>query len=796
MSERSEVSLAGRREPRHLVEDRALGLARAARSAGHGLLLETDAFQLIESVGLACPRRLFAANADAVATLDLSFLATSRAVVKVVSPEIGHKTDVGGVAIVDNTPAAVRDAVATMSRALTGRAVTGFAIAECVTYDPSPGAEWLLGLRWTDEFGAVVTIGCGGVAAEFLAGALEPGRDVAVLLPSADRASIVAALERLVFTPLVTGGVRRQKARVSLNDLCDAVERMARLAPACRPDGLPELEINPLVPSNGAMVALDIFAKVGTREFRARRPRPLEKMRNLLTPRTVAIAGVSAHMNPGHVILNNLLREGFPADAIRIVKPGATEIEGCRAVPSIKDLAEPVDLLVLSIPAAQVPEAIIDTVSYRKAESVIVIPGGLEEKAGTADLLARMHAALGASRLTAWQGPIVNGGNCLGIQSRPGRYDTMFLPSYKLFAESEGRGAESEGPARRSLDEGGRSGAHLAIVSQSGAFAASRVTRLAGIKPRYCITVGNQMDLTIGDYLQHLQTDPEVKVVGVYVEGFKPLDGTASLEAIRRMTAAGVTVVIYRAGRTQAGAAATASHTASMAGDYTVTSQLARAAGAIVADTLDDFTDLVSLFTRLGSKKVTGRRIGALSNAGYECVALADSIGDLELASFTDHTDARLAALFDRSRLAAVVDVHNPLDLTPMMSDEGYEAGCRIVLDDEHVEAGVIGCVPATPALNTLPASPVHGEDLERPDSLPSRLIRLYRESRKPWIAIVDAGTIYDPLAHALQAGGIPTFRSADRALRLLGAFLAERLATDQPRSSSSSQRAMATSSS
>jgi acyl-CoA synthetase (NDP forming) len=304
------------------------------------------------------------------------------------------------------------------------------------------------------------------------------------------------------------------------------------------------------------------------------------------------------------------------------------------------------------------------------------------------------------------------------------------------------------------------------------------VTRLAGIKPRFCITVGNQMDLTIGDYLQYLQTDSEVKVVGVYVEGFTPLDGIASLEAIGRMTTAGVTVILYRAGRTQAGAAATASHTASMAGDYTVTRQLARAAGAIVADTLDDFTDLVSLFTMLGSKPVSGRRLGALSNAGYECVAIADSIGDLELASFTSDTNAKLAALFDRSRLAAVVDVHNPLDLTPMMNDEGYEIACRYLLGDEHVDVGVIGCVPATPALNTLPASPVHGEDIERQGSLAARLIRLAGDSRKPWISIVDAGTIYDPFALKLQAGGVPTFRSADRALRLLNVFIADRLAT------------------
>ena len=750
--------------------DSALGFARAARAKGDALLLEADAFQILEAAGLRCPRRLFAKNPTEAAALDVTVLGSTRAVVKVVSSAIAHKTDIGGVAIVENTNAAVAAAVAAMEQAVAGRRVEGYSIAECIPYDPAPGGEWLLGLRWTDEFGAVVTIGCGGVAAEFLADALEPGRDVAVLSPSADRPAIESALQRLVFTPLVTGGVRRQRPRATLDALCQAVERMARLAPACRPDGLPEIEINPLVPSNGTLVALDVLAKVGTRESSAPRPRPIHKIRKLLVPRTVAIAGVSSQMNPGHVILNNLIREGFERANIHVVKPATAEIEGCRAVPSIQALPEPVDLLVLSIPAAQVPQAIVDVVEHQKAESVIVIPGGLEEKSGTGDLLEEMHAAVDASRKTTWEGPVINGGNCLGVQSRPGKYDTMFLPQHKLFGEARGAGREAEETDREA-------GAGLAIVSQSGAFAASRITRLPGIKPRYNITVGNQMDLTIGDYLRYLQGDPEVSVIGVYVEGFRPLDGTAALDAIRRATAAGVTVILYRAGRTQAGAAATASHTASMAGDYTVTRELARAAGAIVADSLDDFTDLVSMFTLLGARQVLGQRVGALSNAGYECVAIADSIGELELPAFTATTTERLGALLDAFRLTALVDVHNPLDLTPMANDECYEAAARRILEDDRVDVGVIGCVPATPALNTLPASSRHGEDIGREGSLARRLLKLKDETTKPWIAVIDAGSIYDPLACALQEGGIPTFRAADRALRLLNVFVAERFA-------------------
>jgi acyl-CoA synthetase (NDP forming) len=740
-------------------------------------LLEPDAFQLLEGAGIRCPRRLFARNADEAATLDVALLGSPRVAVKVVSAEIAHKTDVGGVAIVDSTSESVTAAIRVMERRLADHPIAGFSIAEFIPYDPSPGGEWLVGLRWTDEFGPVVSIGAGGVATEFLAKGIEPGRDVAVFSPGrTDPARIDAALERLLFTPLAIGNVRNQPARTTLARLRGTVERFATLARSCRPDGLRELEVNPLVVAcSGELVALDVLAVVGSRPLHVPPPRPAEKLRHLLTPRTIAVAGVSTSLNPGHVILNNLIRGGFAREAITVVKPAVAEIEGCKAVPSIAALRERVDLLVLSIPAAQVPEALIDTVEHRKAESAIVIPGGLEEKAGTAALVAQMHAVLEAARETDWGGPVVNGGNCLGIQSLPGHYDTMFLPPHKL---DSGSGTRDPGSGTGDPGSGIRDqGFTLAIVAQSGAFAASRMTRLAGIRPRYCITVGNQMDLTIGDYLAFLERDPVVKVFGVYVEGFKPLDGAATLDAIRRITAGGSTVILYRAGRTAAGAQATASHTASVAGDYTVTRELARAAGAIVADTLDDFTDLVVLFSLLQSCPVYGRRLGAISNAGYECVAIADNLGELELSPLTDATRARLSALFEASRLSTVVDVHNPLDLTPITDDAGYEAAVRRVLEDDSVDVAVVGCVPATPALNTLPASPDHREDLLREGSVAQRLVQVRRESHKPWIAIVDAGPLYDPLVRELQRGGIPTFRAADRALRLLNVFVEERFA-------------------
>jgi acyl-CoA synthetase (NDP forming) len=401
--------------------------------------------------------------------------------------------------------------------------------------------------------------------------------------------------------------------------------------------------------------------------------------------------------------------------------------------------------------AAQVPALMAEVIERRSAESVILIPGGLGERSGSEGHVERLHAELADARRSEWGGPLLNGGNCLGIRSAPGRYDTLFIPRHKLrFPDAE--------PAP------------LAVVAQSGAFAVSRASKLDDLDPRYLVSIGNQLDLTVGDYLEHLADDPELRVIACYVEGFRPGDGRRWLRAVARFVDRGGTAVLYRAGRTAAGARASASHTASIAGDYAVTSELAAAAGVRLADSLADFEALVRLAVALDGKRpgAAGElRLGAVSNAGFECVAVADNLGPFRLAPFADATRGRLGELFRSRRVDAIVEVHNPLDLTPILDDEGFEEAARAVLDDPGVDLGVIGCVPLTGALQTLPAGAGHGEDLEAQGSVVERLLRL-RHHPKPWVAVVDAGPLYDPMAHHLAAGGVPTFRTVDRALRLL----------------------------
>jgi acyl-CoA synthetase (NDP forming) len=175
------------------------------------------------------------------------------------------------------------------------------------------------------------------------------------------------------------------------------------------------------------------------------------------------------------------------------------------------------------------------------------------------------------------------------------------------------------------------------------------------------------------------------------------------------------------------------------------------------------------LAVALDGRRVDGLSLGVVSNAGFECVAVADSLRPLRLAPLEADTRRRLDAIFDRARIAGFVDVHHPLDLTPIAGDEAFAAAVEAVLDDPGVDVALVGCVPLTAALATLP------DEVEREGGVTARLAALWRDSDKAWVAVVDSGALYDPFASALAAAGVPVFRSADRAARLLARYTAWR---------------------
>jgi len=394
----------------------------------------------------------------------------------------------------------------------------------------------------------------------------------------------------------------------------------------------------------------------------------------------------------------------------------------------------------------------VDLVENHLAHTITLISGGFGETEAGKEAETRMREAVERSHRRPDGGVLVNGGNCLGIISVPGGYNTFFIPSYKLPIH--------DAP-----------GTNVACISQSGAHLVTQMSNLDGvIRPRYLISFGNQIDVTVSDYLEYLEKDPAIEVFAVYLEGFRRGDGQRFLEIARRIVAGGRNVLLYKGGRTLEGQAAAASHTASVVGDYDVCRALVRSAGVVECTTLDSFDDDAMTFSFLAGRRSLGPRVAVMSNAGFECTSSADRLYGLTLARFAPETERRL-----RELLPGIVDVHNPIDATPVCTTERYVGCVEAIAEDPGVDAVVVAGVPNTPALDDLPEGEGHKEDISQPASLPSRLIEVFGRSRKPMIFSVDAGALYEPCVRMMKAAGLPCFGKVDRATRALSAFLGVR---------------------
>ncbi|HOW89899.1 MAG TPA: CoA-binding protein, partial [Elusimicrobiales bacterium] len=517
-----------------------------------------------------------------------------------------------------------------------------------------------------------------------------------------------------------------------------------------------EFEVNPLAVSKGALIALD-----GVLRFRPAvkkgRARPSRKgVSALLAPATVAVVGVSEKKsNMARIILNNMLKAGFDPGRLFIVKEGVSEIDGVKCYAGPGALPAAVDMYVVAVPSSEVPDVLEAAGASGKVNGVVLISGGMGEKAGSEGVAAGVEGAIERARL---KNPdfALSGGNSLGIVLPRSKVNTLFIPEYKM-AYPLGENPRTAGTA---------------FVSQSGAFVISALSKMPWLKPAYSVTVGNQQDVTVVDYVDRLSEEEDLKVILVYIEGFKYADGLLLARVIEKARKKGKQIVLYKAGRTAAGQKAVMGHTASIAGDYQAARAVLGRAGALVADDFDSFNDLAMLACHFSGFSPGSGRVFFMSNAGFEAAGMADRAAPpLSAEPAGDRLAGDIRKALKEHRLDAIVDVKNPLDITPMASDAAIGKVTELALRSGEFGAVLLSMVPLTPAMNTLPASgSAYPDDLER--SFLGPAAELMRQERTPLILCVAAGELYDPYcARALELG-IPVFRSADRAALRYGEYL------------------------
>lgn len=594
-----------------------------ARSEGRAALDEASGKALLASFGIRTPHSTVVPDAEAggraAGQLQGPF------VVKVISPDILHKSDAGGVALRLADAAAVETAIREMAAkpTISAAAVEGWLVEEMVP----PGREMVIGGLNDPEFGPMIMVGLGGIFVELL-------QDVSFRICPISRNDARAMLDELKGVALLRGA--RGEAAVDENALIEAMLALGG------EDGIllrfagqvAEADLNPIIVSSQGAVAVDArFILAGEEGFKPAKkdtsPPAREMFRPLFEPRTIAVLGASAkEVQIANTFIRRLKDFGF-AGSIYPIHPQASEIEGLTAYPSMAETPEQIDYAYVAIGAQRIPEAL--AAGRGRCRIAQVISSGFGEIAeGRA-----LEQELVDTARTA--GIRVVGPNCLGTYSPRGG---LTFPS-------------------NAPKELGRIG----VVSQSGGLSTDIIKRgqWRGLRFSGLVTMGNSADVKPHELVEYYFDDPETRAVGLYIEDVR--EGRAFFDLLRSHPAP-KPVVVLKGGRTAAGREAAASHTGALAGDNRAWEALAAQLPVALVSSVDDFIDVLLALQhfKLRPEKPT-RSVVLFGNGGGASVLGTDAFADhgLMVRAFEGDALARLEAM----GLPPGTSVLNPID-TPV----------------------------------------------------------------------------------------------------------------------------------
>ncbi len=635
-----------------------------------------------------------------------------------------------------------------------------------------PAVDLRISLNNTREFGMVISAGMGGVDAELDERNFRKDRaSVYAVAELTDAGNFLDLFRRTLAYQKLAALAKRDGKSLPDDSLKACFDALIALANSCSPNNpeaafvLQSLELNP-VNAGDELIARAARCEFGT-PIAHRLPRPIHKIDKLIHPSSIGIIGVSAgSMNFGRIILRNLMGSGYGKEKMTIIRAGESEIDGVKCVASLKALDHKLDLLIVAVAASAVYELVDEIIETDAVESVMLIPGSLGETKKSREPAAALAARINAAHGKDGGGPIFLGANCLGVVSHPGSYDSWFIPLERL-------PKPKKKPERNSV-----------MLSQSGAFMITRLSQNPWLDPRYMLALGNQTDLTHGDMLSYFSERPEIETIGIYIEGFKDLDGLDFAKAVRKAVANGKQVVVYKSGRTPPGMDGVMGHTASIAGGLTLFESVVRQAGAIVAEDFNSFDDLLYLAGALHHKKIGGNRLGAISGAGFEAVGMADSIVSetfsMQMGTLTSSTVTQVEEILVAKKLDALVEVRNPIDINPGADDEAHLQITEAFAQDPNIDAVVVGLDPTAPSVRALVESKLRpGFDIQDPKSTVHLMPPIVRRNDKPIIGIVDGGSLYDAMSAQLMDQGVCVFRNCARGTRALVRYFEARLYAD-----------------
>ena len=568
-------------------------------------------------------------------------------VMKVVSPQILHKTDVGGVKVGINSAGEVKKAFNDMYGRLSkkkGVNVKGILLEKMVP----KGVELIVGIQNDPQFGPVIMVGLGGIMTEVM-------KDVAFRMLPITTSDAKSMLNELKGSQLLKGF--RGSEPVDLGMVAGMLARIGKLGME-NADYINSIDFNPVVvyPKSHYVVDAKIILNDTVKKNSISKAKPNKNhMETFFTPKSVALVGASASKGKiGNSILDSLVNYDFKGEVYPI-NPRADKIFGKKCYPSVADIPGDVDLVVISVDLSITPPVLEDC-AKKGVHSVVIVSGGGKELGGK-----RAAYEAEAKRLSAKHNIRIIGPNCIGMFNAANRLDCAFQGQERMIRAKLG---------------------NVALLSQSGTMGISFLETADSFGLSKMVSYGNRSDVDEADMIWYLANDPQTSVILLYVEGFG--DGRKFINTAKRvMKETKKPVVIWKSGRTALGAKQAASHTGSLGGSNAIIMGAFKQAGIISVDSYQELAAVAkALAWQQGAK---GNRAAMTSNGAGPMIGGIDHFDrmGLKLAKVTSKSLKRMKEHFPPTY---VIGKGNPADVTGGASAEDYQFVIRTFMDDPNVD--------------------------------------------------------------------------------------------------------------
>jgi acetyl coenzyme A synthetase (ADP forming)-like protein len=596
-----------------------------------------------DAYGIPVPKEGVAKSAAEAAKMatDMGF----PVVMKIVSPDILHKTEAGGVIVGVKTAADAEKSYATiLANAKKYKAdakIEGIQVQQML----AGGTEVIVGSITDGSFGKLVAFGLGGVLVEIL-------KDVTFRLAPATRDDALSMLDGIQAHDMLKGV--RGGDPVSRDALADVIVKVSQLV-SDFPE-IVELDLNPVFATKKDAIAADVRIVVDF-DYKPRpAPRPTEEivtaMNRIMQPRAVAVIGASAEDGKiGNSVMKNLINGGYQGE-IYPIHPKVPEVLGKRAYKSVKDIPGKIDVAVFAIPAPLVAGALKEC-GEKQIPGAVLIPSGFAETGNVA--LQDQIVAVAREYNVRLMGP-----NIYGFYYTPKNLCATFCTPYDV-----------KGKAALSSQSGG---VGMAIIGFS---------RSAKMGVSAIVGLGNKSDIDEDDLLTFFEQDPNTQVVAMHVEDLK--DGRSFAEVAKRVSKK-KPVIVLKAGRTAMGARAAQSHTAALAGNDRIYDDILRQSGVVRAMSLNDMLEFARCLPILPTPK--GENVVIITGAGGSGVLLSDACVDngLKLMAMPPDLDAAFRKFIPPFGAAG-----NPVDITGGEPPTTYQNTIKLGLEDPRIHALILG---------------------------------------------------------------------------------------------------------